>query len=73
MGMTKSIAHGLMLASFAAMTVASTPAAAQEKKPNVVFMLADNVGYGASDPTAGASCAALRRHASTSLLAKDFD
>jgi hypothetical protein len=55
------------------MTVASTPAAAREKKPNVVFMLADNVGYGASNPTAGASCAALRRHASTSLLAKDFD
>src|SRR6202007_2227793 len=27
-------------------TVVSTPAAAQQQKPNVVFILADNVGYG---------------------------
>src|SRR5450755_2805386 len=47
MSMTKSISHGLMLASFAAVTVASTPAAAQQpKKPNIVFMLMDNLGYG---------------------------
>src|SRR5271169_5616733 len=53
MGMTKSIWHGLMLASFAAVTVASTPAAAQEKKPNVVLILADNVGYGDLGPYGG--------------------
>ena len=47
MSMTKSIWHGLMLGSFAVMTVASTPAAAQQpKKPNIVFMLMDNLGYG---------------------------
>ncbi len=35
------------LASFVAVTVASMPAAAQQpKKPNIVFMLADNLGYG---------------------------
>ena len=35
------------LASVAAVTVAGTPAAAQQtQKPNVVFILADNVGYG---------------------------
>jgi arylsulfatase A-like enzyme len=44
--MTKSISRGLLLASFA-ITVASTPAAAQQpKKPNIVFMLMDNLGYG---------------------------
>src|SRR5260370_34671143 len=36
-----------LLASVAAATVAIKPAAAQQpKKPNVVFILADNVGYG---------------------------
>jgi arylsulfatase A-like enzyme len=36
-----------LLASVAAATVAITPAVAQQpKKPNVVFILADNVGYG---------------------------
>jgi hypothetical protein len=36
-----------LLASVAAATVAITPTAAQQpKKPNVVFVLADNVGYG---------------------------
>jgi arylsulfatase A-like enzyme len=45
--MTKSIWHGLLLASFAALTVVSTPVAAQQpKKPNIVFMLMDNLGYG---------------------------
>jgi arylsulfatase len=44
--MTKSISRGLLLASFA-ITVASMPAAAQQpKKPNIVFMLMDNLGYG---------------------------
>src|SRR5471032_1925248 len=47
MSMTKSISHCLLLTSFAVLTVASTPAAAQQpKKPNIVFMLMDNLGYG---------------------------
>ena len=37
---------GLLIPSVAVI-VASTPAAAQQpKKPNIVFMLADNLGYG---------------------------
>jgi arylsulfatase A-like enzyme len=47
MSMTKSSRHCLLLASFAVLTAASTPAAAQQpKKPNIVFMLMDNLGYG---------------------------
>jgi arylsulfatase A-like enzyme len=42
----RSIWLGL-LALFAAAMVASTPAAAQQpRKPNIVFMLTDNLGYG---------------------------
>ena len=49
----KSLTLGLM-ASVAAVTVASTPAAAQQtQKPNVVFILADNVGYGDLGPYGG--------------------
>ena len=44
MSMTRRTWLGLM-ASVAAVTVAGTPAAAQQtQKPNVVFILADNVG-----------------------------
>jgi arylsulfatase len=47
MSMAKSMLRGLLLASSAAVMVASTPAAAQQpKKPNIVFMLMDNLGYG---------------------------
>jgi arylsulfatase len=42
--MTSNIGLG-MLASFLAVMVMSVPATAQQK-PNVVFILADNVGYG---------------------------
>ena len=49
--------------------VAAVPAAAQQK-PNVVFILADNVGYGDLGSTAAASCAARRHRASTSSPAK---
>jgi arylsulfatase A-like enzyme len=46
MSMTRRTWLGL-LASVAAVTVVSTPAAAQPtRKPNVVFILADNVGHG---------------------------
>jgi arylsulfatase A-like enzyme len=44
MSMTRKIWLGL-LASFAAVTVASTPAAAQ-KKPNVIVIFGDDVGWG---------------------------
>ncbi|HEY7297872.1 MAG TPA: arylsulfatase [Xanthobacteraceae bacterium] len=43
--MVRTVGLGL-LASFAVGVVASMPAAAQQQKPNVVFILADNVGYG---------------------------
>jgi hypothetical protein len=33
--------------------VAASPALAQERKPNVVFILADNVGYGDLGPYGG--------------------
>src|SRR5262245_43236596 len=51
MSMTRSIRLGV-LASLAAVMVASTPASAQPK-PNVVFILADNVGYGDLGPYGG--------------------
>jgi arylsulfatase len=34
------------LGVFAAVIAASTPAAAQQQKPNILFILADNIGYG---------------------------
>src|SRR5277367_6171936 len=53
MSMTRRTWLGL-LASGAAVTVASTPFAAQlTQKPNVVFILADNVGYGDLGPYGG--------------------
>ena len=35
-----------LLASLASVAVASAPALAQQQKPNILFILADNVGYG---------------------------
>ena len=53
MHVNRRLLLGLM-ASVAAVTVASTPAAAQQpQKPNVVFILADNVGYGDLGPYGG--------------------
>ena len=50
--------------------VTASPVIAQNRTPNVVFILADNVGYG--DLMEAASCAVPRPLASTSLRAKDF-
>ena len=44
--------HRLGFALVAA-TFASLPAMAEEKKPDVVFILADNVGYGDLGPGGG--------------------
>src|SRR6187402_1786150 len=35
-----------LLASLASVVAMSAPAAAQQSKPNILFILADNVGYG---------------------------
>ena len=65
MHVNRGLLLGLM-ASVAAVTVASTPAVTQQtQKPNVVFILADNVGYGDLGPYGGANCAAHRRQIST--------
>ena len=53
MHVNRGLLLGLM-ASVAAVTVASTPAVTQQtQKPNVVFILADNVGYGDLGPYGG--------------------
>ena len=54
----------------AAATFAAMPAMAEDKRPNVVFILADNVGYGDLGPTAGASCAVHQLRPSTSSPAR---
>jgi arylsulfatase A-like enzyme len=43
----------------AALTLAAVPAAAQDQKPNVVFILADNVGYGDMGPYGGGELRAM--------------
>ena len=45
--------HTLVWALVAAATFATPPAMAQQSKPNVVFILADNVGYGDMGPYGG--------------------
>jgi hypothetical protein len=42
-----------VVAARAALCAASSPALAQDKKPNVVFILADNVGYGGTSAPFG--------------------
>jgi arylsulfatase len=44
MNLARSIWLGL-LASFAAVMVVSTPAAAQQPKPNIVFIMGDDIGW----------------------------
>ena len=56
---------------FALLAFYLSPAAqAAETNPNVVLILADNVGYGDLGPTAAASCAAFRRPGSTRWRAR---
>ena len=50
----------------------TTPIAA-DKKPNVVFILADNVGYGDLGSTAAESCAGLPHLGSMSLRSRECD
>src|SRR4029453_15201263 len=59
MSLTRSIQLGV-LASLAAVMVASMPASAQQQKPNVVFILADNVGYGDLGPYGGGELGGAR-------------
>ena len=47
MNTTRSVCFGLM-ASLACVLVAGAPAPAQQQKQNILFILADNVGYGDS-------------------------
>jgi arylsulfatase A-like enzyme len=51
--MTASLLGLAILALVTAACVAASPAMAQEKKPNVVFVLIDNVGYGDLGPYGG--------------------
>ena len=43
---------------------ARAAASAQQPKPNILFILADNIGYGDSVSTVAESCVARRRRAS---------
>ena len=59
------------LLTAAAMLCAVAPAKAQEKKPNIVFMFMDNLGYGEAQAcTAVASFAVRPRRASTKLASE---
>ena len=70
MTLTGSIKVAL-LASVVGVPMACMPAMAQQpQKPNVVFILIDNVGYGDLGPTAAASSAEHRRRGSTSSPAR---
>ena len=44
MTMTRTIWLGL-LASFAAVTAATVPASAQQPKPNIMFIMGDDIGW----------------------------
>jgi arylsulfatase A-like enzyme len=44
MSMTRTVRLGL-LASFAVVMVTSTPAAAQQQRPNIVFIMGDDIGW----------------------------
>ena len=73
--MTRTIWFGLA-ASFAAV-MASTPAAAQQQRPNILFILADNVGYGdtgayGGGELRGAPTPRIDRFASESLRLTQF-
>ena len=59
---------GIAFLSLLALTVGT--AAAQQKQPNVVFILADNVGYGDLGPYGGGELRGHRHRASTSSPAR---
>jgi arylsulfatase A-like enzyme len=51
-----------LLASLASMIAA--PVTAQQSKPNILFILADNIGYGDIGAYGAGTCAGRRHHAS---------
>jgi len=64
-----SDAQGSVVSPLIAQT--SSPASAAGSKPNIVFILADNVGHATSARTAGENCGGVRRRVSTRWRAKD--
>ncbi len=70
--------HGMLIGSLRLGTMAAAlmfgagpaPAQAPDRKPNIVFMLADNLGYGELGAYGGGILRARRRRASTRSPAK---
>ena len=60
------------VAAITALMCATVVAQAADTKPNVVFILADNVGYGDLGPYGGGELRGARRRASTNLPKKGF-
>ena len=67
--MLRAFAIGLCLT---AQPLLVLTASAQQPKPNILFILADNIGYGDMGLMAAASCAARRRRASIGLAAESL-
>jgi hypothetical protein len=57
---TRSVCAGLMVCAVVALLLLVAPAQGQQK-PNVVFILADNVGYGARAPDSGPNLLSAHR------------
>ena len=55
--------HSVFVA--AAMCLAALPAVAQQGKPNILFIVSDDTGYGDLGPYGGGEGAACQRPAST--------
>ena len=67
----KPVSHGLTVLAVAAATiVAAAPAQAAAQKPNILFIVSDDTGYGDLGPTAAARGAACRRRTSTGWRTK---
>lgn len=54
------------VAALTALSATAFPQPPQARKPNIVFVLMDNLGYGEVGVTEAACCAVLRRPESTS-------